>query len=416
MPATLSILTNVFTDPRERAKAIGVWAGVAGARHRARARHRRLAARALLVGLGLPRQRARRDRRPRRWRLLLVPDVAGPDARAGSTRSARSCRSSASAALLCGDHRGARPRAGLRPTVLGGFAVAVVVARRVRGVGAAHRPPDARPALLPEPALLRRAAPSRSCSSPCSGHLPADAVPAVRARLPRSRPAWPSLPIALALMIVGAAVARAVAAVRQQGRGGHRAGHRAVGLADPVDGTGRLAATASCSPSIVLMGIGMGLAMAPATESIMGSLPLGEGRRRLGGERHTREVGGALGVAILGSLLAAGYHAIDRRLGGDRPAARPGGGRRPRLPRRRGRVAAQLGGTHRAVVLADATRCLRPRHGQHRPGRRRRWRSSGRCSPWSGCPHGLPTSKGTTPRSRPSSRVMAKPYVSPVER
>jgi EmrB/QacA subfamily drug resistance transporter len=30
MPSTLSILTNVFTDPRERGKAIGVWAGVAG--------------------------------------------------------------------------------------------------------------------------------------------------------------------------------------------------------------------------------------------------------------------------------------------------------------------------------------------------------------------------------------------------
>ena len=30
MPATLSILTNVFTDPGERAKAIGVWSAVAG--------------------------------------------------------------------------------------------------------------------------------------------------------------------------------------------------------------------------------------------------------------------------------------------------------------------------------------------------------------------------------------------------
>ncbi|HEY2300411.1 MAG TPA: DHA2 family efflux MFS transporter permease subunit [Acidimicrobiales bacterium] len=30
MPSTLSILTNVFTDPRERTKAIGLWAGVAG--------------------------------------------------------------------------------------------------------------------------------------------------------------------------------------------------------------------------------------------------------------------------------------------------------------------------------------------------------------------------------------------------
>src|SRR6516164_249510 len=30
MPATLSILTNVFTDTRERALAIGLWSGVAG--------------------------------------------------------------------------------------------------------------------------------------------------------------------------------------------------------------------------------------------------------------------------------------------------------------------------------------------------------------------------------------------------
>jgi len=31
MPATLSLLTNIFRDPRERARAIGVWAAVAGA-------------------------------------------------------------------------------------------------------------------------------------------------------------------------------------------------------------------------------------------------------------------------------------------------------------------------------------------------------------------------------------------------
>ncbi len=30
MPATLSILTNVFTDPDERGRAIGLWAGVSG--------------------------------------------------------------------------------------------------------------------------------------------------------------------------------------------------------------------------------------------------------------------------------------------------------------------------------------------------------------------------------------------------
>src|SRR4051812_44954554 len=30
MPATLSILTNVFTDPKERGRAIGLWAAVSG--------------------------------------------------------------------------------------------------------------------------------------------------------------------------------------------------------------------------------------------------------------------------------------------------------------------------------------------------------------------------------------------------
>ena len=30
MPATLAILTHTFTDPRERAQAIGIWAGVSG--------------------------------------------------------------------------------------------------------------------------------------------------------------------------------------------------------------------------------------------------------------------------------------------------------------------------------------------------------------------------------------------------
>src|ERR1700737_327269 len=30
MPSTLSVLTNVFTDPGERGRAIGIWAGIAG--------------------------------------------------------------------------------------------------------------------------------------------------------------------------------------------------------------------------------------------------------------------------------------------------------------------------------------------------------------------------------------------------
>src|SRR5262249_31753139 len=56
---------------------------------------------------------------------------------------------------------------------------------------------------------------------------------------------------------------------------------------------------------IVTMGLGMGLAMTPATDSIMGSLPRDKAGVGSAVNDTTREVGGALGVAILGSLLAA---------------------------------------------------------------------------------------------------------------
>jgi EmrB/QacA subfamily drug resistance transporter len=61
--------------------------------------------------------------------------------------------------------------------------------------------------------------------------------------------------------------------------------------------------------SIVLLGIGMGLAMSPATDSIMGSLPVEEAGVGSAVNDTTREIGGALGVAILGSLLNASYRA-----------------------------------------------------------------------------------------------------------
>jgi len=61
--------------------------------------------------------------------------------------------------------------------------------------------------------------------------------------------------------------------------------------------------------TIMVLGVGMGLAMAPATDSIMGSLPRAKAGVGSAVNDTTRMVGGALGVAVLGSLLSAGYHA-----------------------------------------------------------------------------------------------------------
>ncbi|MFF8983747.1 MFS transporter [Streptomyces globisporus] len=73
----------------------------------------------------------------------------------------------------------------------------------------------------------------------------------------------------------------------------------------------------SVLPGMLAMGLGMGLAMTPSTEAITGALP----RERQGVASAlndvTREFGTALGVALLGALLSAGYRgAIDGRLAG----------------------------------------------------------------------------------------------------
>lgn len=51
----------------------------------------------------------------------------------------------------------------------------------------------------------------------------------------------------------------------------------------------------------------MGLTMAPSTDSVMGSLPLGKAGVGSAVNDTTRQVGGALGVAIIGSVLASVY-------------------------------------------------------------------------------------------------------------
>jgi hypothetical protein len=59
--------------------------------------------------------------------------------------------------------------------------------------------------------------------------------------------------------------------------------------------------------SIAILGLGMGTTMAPATDSIMGSLPLGKAGVGSAMNDTTRQVGGALGVAIVGSIMSSSY-------------------------------------------------------------------------------------------------------------
>jgi len=75
-----------------------------------------------------------------------------------------------------------------------------------------------------------------------------------------------------------------------------------------TDGYGHVAVV------LVLLGLGIGLTMTPATDAVMGSLPVAKAGVGSAMNDTTRQVGGALGVAVLGSVLSSAYAS---RLGSD---------------------------------------------------------------------------------------------------
>ena len=100
----------------------------------------------------------------------------------------------------------------------------------------------------------------------------------------------------------------------------------------------------SALPALLALGIGTGLAFAPSTESVMGSVPRQKTGAASGTNGTSLQLGGALGVGVLGSLLASRYqdhlnvvlahravpasvlHVIDGSLGGAMTVAQRVGG------------------------------------------------------------------------------------------
>jgi EmrB/QacA subfamily drug resistance transporter len=116
------------------------------------------------------------------------------------------------------------------------------------------------------------------------------------------------LPYAATMMIVAPLSARFV----------ERAGTKRVvliGLTLVTTGLLLLSTIAADSPYpmvisfFMVMAAGMGMTMAPATESVMGSLPREKAGVGSAINDTTRQVGGALGVAIIGSVVSSVYAA-----------------------------------------------------------------------------------------------------------
>jgi hypothetical protein len=70
----------------------------------------------------------------------------------------------------------------------------------------------------------------------------------------------------------------------------------------------------------VVMGLGMANVLAPCTDSIMGSLPRAKAGVGSAVNDTTRQMGGAVGVAVFGSLMASHFHStITDKLGSKLP-------------------------------------------------------------------------------------------------
>ena len=305
MPATLSILTNVFTDARERAGAIALWAAVSG----------------LAIALG-----------PVTGGLLLqhfgwgsiflvnlpflgIALVAGailiprfaPDASHHHIDVAGAVLSIVGLGAIVWGLIEAPTRGWTDPLIVGSFAFGVVVlALFVR-----HELRTAEPMLQ-----LRWFANGRFSAASVSIMLLffaltgfifgvtqyLQAVKGYSALAAGIR----TLPFAVAVMVWAPLSAKLA----------ERFGTKLMvsgGLS--VFGIGLLVAATLTTTSgyglvvvsMVLMGSGMGLAMAPATDSVMGALPAEEAGVGSAVNDTTRELGATLGVAVGGSAIASVY-------------------------------------------------------------------------------------------------------------
>jgi EmrB/QacA subfamily drug resistance transporter len=318
MPATLSILTNVFTDTRERALAIGIWSGVAG----------------LAVALG-----------PVAGGFLLdhfwwgsvfivnVPLVIGALIAGAfvvpTSRNPNAPRIDVVGALLSivglvalvASIIEAPSHGWTDPLILGGFALAVstlagfVVWERhtaepmldVRFFANPRFTAASVTVTLVFFALFGFVFLATQYLQFVLGYSPFDA--GVR-----------TLPFAVMLMALAPLSSKAVL----------RFGTKRVVVTGILLFAGGLVVASTVGVTtgyprvmfaMLLMGAGMGLAVAPATESIMGSLPLHQAGVGSAVNDTSREVGGALGVAIVGTILTSLY---GSRLDSHLPPAVPG--------------------------------------------------------------------------------------------
>ncbi len=318
MPATLSILTNTFIDPAERKTAIGIWAAVSGLgiaigptlggwllEHFSWGSVFLINVPVVLLTLGLA-------------SILLVESKDAEAGRIDGVGAALSvvALSSLVFAIIEGPVKGWASAEALGAFGLGATAMAAFILWELR---------------VDEPMLDLRLFRDRRFS------VPAGAITLVffslfgtvfflaiylQAILGFSalEAGVRMLPIAFGL-VIGSPLAMAMA---------KRTGEKwptVLGLGFLAAAFAVIASTTTETdywPQIpiqmLLMALGIAFAMGPATEAIMAAVPRAKAGLGAAVNDAVRQVGGAFGVAVLGSLLASAYSAAMADAAGDLPA------------------------------------------------------------------------------------------------
>ncbi len=304
MPATLSILTNVFTDARERAMAIGIWSGVVG----------------LGVVLGPLVGGTLLDHFW--WGSVfivnvpvalvailacrrLVPESRNPDGQhldwTGAALSVVGLLSLVTA-IIEAPNQGwtSMPVVGLFA-----FSVATLVCFGVWESRAEHPMLDVR--LFRDPRFSAASATIMLVFFALFGFvfLSTQYLQFVLGYSPFAA-GLRTLPFAAAMIVAAPFSPKLV----------ERLGTKRVVVAGMVIVTTGLVMASTVTQgtgyarlglSMLLLGVGLGLTSAPATESVMGSLPRDRAGVGSAVNDTAREVGGALGVAIIGSVMSSIY-------------------------------------------------------------------------------------------------------------
>ena len=305
MPCTLSILTNTFSGDRERATAIGIWSGTSGLG---------VAIGPILGGFLLVHY----------WwgsvflinvplaalglvaTFFLVPNSKNPSA--GKSDPVGSALSIAGFALLLWGIIEAPNRTWTSPLILGAFAAAaVLIAAFVAWERHSSHP------MLP----LRFFRNPRYSAAIGALAMVLFALLGMFFLMTQYlqfflgfSPLRTGLAIGPLALVILLAAPSSIFLVR-------RLGTKAVvasGMLLIALGTGFLSGTTvhdtyrQALPFLALIGLGVGLALAPSTESIMGSLPRHEAGVGSATSDTSMQLGGALGVAVLGTALNIRFH------------------------------------------------------------------------------------------------------------